>query len=320
MAKKKSPKRKAAEAPKLVSRDYLELAWSRQVLPVPESLQSSLQAFDDMASAMLRAEPLKVPSRFELSQIIGETTASILTQPFLRQLVDWLLVPCTSEAQAQRIRFSMEVLPHSRWVLEHPIVEFLLEAWSRDMPENCKQWVPLWCGLVGDARWPMSSVAFMEQLRQHMDAEQAPALDAHVPAFDEVYSWWIVSGLVLGWYRAPDEFREQLTDRAFEEWLAAHPEFLARPQREAYPATRKWEALECLFFANEALLELLPDHHLDDYLMEPTSVEWALDVAQTLEDLGNPQQAEGILRQLAERHPDREDVREKLASVALAAP
>lgn len=315
MAKKKSAKKKAAEAPKLVSVEYLEMAWERRTLPVPELLQKKLQAFDEWAQQLLQAETLQVPSRVELSHVIGETTPLIVTQPLLRQVVDWLLEPCTSQAQGQRIRYTMEILPHSRWILEHPVLDFLMHRWSEQMPENCAQWVPLWCGLLGEARWPSPSISYMENLTRAMHEEKAPPMTPHIPEFDQVYSWWIISGLVLGWHRAPEAFRDALADRALEEWLASHPGFMARPERANYPATHKWEEVEALLLVNELLSELLPDEAFDDFLVDPASGEWALEVAQTMQELGKPEQARGMLEQLAERFPERTDIQELLKNV-----
>ena len=318
MAKKKNSKKKPhQDTPKLVSEEYLELAWSQRPLPAPDWLPEKLQAFDDFAQGLLKAQPVRVPNRVELSEIIGQTTFQLLSQAFLRQLVDWLMEPCTSEAQAQRIRFTMEILPQSRWLLEHPVLEFVFKAWGQSMPDNCRQWLPLWCGLVGEGRWATPSPTYMEQLREQMQPEQAPPRETTAPPpADQVYSWWVLSGLLLGWNRAPDDFRDRLVDRAFEDWLTSHPDFLLTPTRENCPATRKWEAIEALLMANETLLEAIPDSSLDDYLMEPEGSDWVLGLANHLVSLGRSREAYRLLQQLTQEQPDRADIRERMERLA----
>lgn len=273
---------------KPVSQEYLNLAWQHRPLASPEKLGQLLAEFDQRAEGILQSPRLEIPSRQQLVEEIVPAVVTLLDEPTVRAIRDWLLESCHSLAQRERIDHTLQQLPHSPYLLAHPVLEFLFHRWAEGLPRASGRWVPLWCGLVREGNWPTPSSNFMQSLSQSMKAEQAPELPEQTPAWDHFLDWWRTSGLLLGWHRSPEDFYERLKDRAYEEWLESHPGFplLCRPERQSFPATARFETIASLMWADEQLLKLLPNRDLDDFLMNPGGPEWVESLARNLEKKG----------------------------------
>lgn len=273
---------------KPVSQEYLNLAWQHRPLACPDKLGQILAEFDQRARAMLESPTLKISSRQQLVEEIVPAVVTVLDEPTMRSIRDWLLESCHSLAQRERIDHTLQLLPQSPWLLAHPVLEFLFSQWGKGLPPSSAGWIPLWCGLTRECNWPDPSTDFMQNLSQSMKAEQAPEAPELIPPWDDFLDWWVTSGLLLGWHRSPEDFYNRLKDRAFEEWLGSHPDFplLCRPERHAYPATARFETVASLLWADEQLLKLLPNRALDDFLMNPTGPEWQESLARNLEKKG----------------------------------
>lgn len=265
MAKPK-PKRKknpAAEINKPLSLEYLTMAWSQEPLSPPPDLAEELDGFDNWARSH---------SDLSRSQIDQRITRLLMgwIQQHLCDWTDWLLRPCTSDMQRQKILFATDNLAHDPLPRDNPLIGFWMRQWAQHLPLQQAQWLPLWLDSEAYRPWPDLSPEVVEKWAGEMgQATLPPALP-----LDQVYPWLCRYSHLLGWALAPEEIVHQRSLEALTWWLEVHPNVYA-----GHHPLAQWYALS---EAARQLERVLSIYGWEAYLWAPHGADWCIELGQAL--------------------------------------
>lgn len=264
MAKKK--KKPHHHAPKdqqqrpALSQSYLELAWSRREFPAPPSLSEALENFNETAEGFIQT-PARLPGRLEVSHLIAEPLRAFFNDKWINELGLWLLEPCTSEAQKNKIQDSLEALIAQPWALENPIMRFLMGHWGEDLYPD---WAPFWCSLFEVDRWPEPTLSYWSALREQFPDDPCEEGLDELP-LERYLDWWRYTSRLMTWAKAPGDYFERLTDAALDHWLQLHPDM---------PGPHRLGQVVGLLQANSILEDQLNHEGLRDFLLHPEADDW----------------------------------------------
>ena len=330
----------AVRKPQQVSWAYLESCWTKQELPAPPELQQELSKFDAMASAVLETElsPGELPSRLDLALTIEASLMEIFSEANSSELLNWLTACCENPEQKQRIENTLAALEQADWQPEVATLNFLLQKWSADLPPQLSRWLPLWTDLYRDVEWPSlpdetwSKMAEESQLDLSSfepaviadPAEQTALLenDEERIRFSELYELIMSTGQALAWAPTGQEFFQDLAKRTVWHWARKNLDqpVASRALRvaTAVGAVRHPLLLLCSM-ANDicASITTVVATTWEDFVLEPGSPYWAIELGYRLEDARRIHDAYDLFKQIAERNPQLFAVHEYLARIAI---
>lgn len=288
-SKKKKPRK---DEFKPVSLSFLEMAWSRRPLPAPPDLAPLVSDFNAWAEAHID-DP---PSRSQIEERLGSWVDGWLSEANLSRWTEWLLENCTSQAQEKRIVRTMTEFVSDPLAEENPVMEFLLQAWMRELPPELARWASLWSSARLARCQPEPELP--PEYFERMLAEAGPMepVEFELERWELFYPWLRRWGRAAGWACGPDEFYEELTRSAFEAWLQHEaaavtvPESLTAPQRKLY----LWYYLGAV---SHRLRGRLSDWGWHCFVFDSNENEWVIDLADTLAEERRWVVAEAWLKQ-----------------------
>jgi hypothetical protein len=164
---KKKPRTRGAASPP-EGADFLERAFGRAALPVPNELSSCLTEFEALAESLAQGhfELAELPGREQIRERVAGYFERIfhedVRKAVLRAVVQELEDPREAEEVLQMIDPWLEGTDPPQL---NPVPAAFVELWSRQLDPRLQAWLPLWFELEKPAR-PAADEAFL-----------APAMD-----------------------------------------------------------------------------------------------------------------------------------------------
>ncbi|MBT9582432.1 hypothetical protein IV102_03715 [bacterium] len=315
--------------PNLIER-IVDRGWKREPLPVPAGLIGQLTDFDIYARGLLDGTWQQVqeayPARFDREEQSARLLSKVLDESTSKEIFGWLLANCRDASEQRLLLAQLEEGAAVRSPADLPGVRPLLRRWQSSLPANLERWIPALIGHpTGPQVWELNEdwLQLAGRVGEELDlAQLSVALTPSPPPynFGPFLSGLRDLGCLMGWNVLSKEDYARIGREAVWKWTE---DSLALPDLQTFlaetssPAQKRVRLGSVLLDRLDYLLELLPEWRADEFLYDPQSPDWVLDLAANQLGAGRPEDCLSILLQLKERSPEVMDVYEALVEVGI---
>lgn len=307
----------------------VDRGWQREPLPVPAGLVAQLTDFDRYARDLLDGTwPQELyPARFDREGQAMGLLNKVLDEAVLKEIMQWLIVNCRDASEQRLVLAQVERMASAQSPLELPGVEPLLRRWQSVLPADLGRWVPALIDHAVDAKvWELSEEDWLllaGRLGEELDLAQLnQALMTCPPPY--TFGGFLAGlrdlGCLMGWSVLSQDEYAQIGREAIWKWTEgslAREELQTLLTEVASPAQKRIRLGSILLDRLTFLLELLPDWRMGEFLYDPQSPDWVLDLADHQRSAGRPEDCLSILLQLKVWSPEIMDVYEALVEVGM---
>lgn len=292
-------------------------AWAIRSLPIPPKLEPALAKFEEWAGKLVDGswDREVYPAQMDLAPTVLASLEEVFDRSFLDKLVSWLMEACGDDRERKAL-FTAFQTP-VRTPAELPGVDWLLTRWGESLAPSLRRWIPLWCNLLAEPECPELDEADWLELAERAGSPLSAdrlCLLLSADEYPEPLAIYLSGlrdlGCILGWSGVGGETYARI-------WREAVWKCTERATAPGSPVEQRIQHGYRLLLSLERMLEILPDYRVEEFLCDPQSPDWVLDLAQSRRDVGQTQDALQILLQLQQWQPEIMDVYEALVEVGL---